>query len=203
MTDIKTEFIQTVLSLKDIPQSPKWHPEGDTLEHIKFIIHGLVTKEREGMLNAKEVDFLTWVALFHDLGKIDTFSMDDNGTPHAYGHENYAKRYIEKFQDSIPDEIDVDKLKMFCKYHMKAHQYMGTQMRETKKKIFRDQFSPYDFYLLMVFESCDSSLNLYERLRRLPEFVSIGYLEPIEFYDEIRNEIAFSDEEDLVQFLNL
>lgn len=68
------EFIETILSLKDIPQSPKWHPEGDTLEHVKFIIHGLHVKFRHDFISLEEREFLTLVALFHDLGKIDTLT---------------------------------------------------------------------------------------------------------------------------------
>lgn len=203
MTDKKQQFIKTILSLKDIPQSPKWHPEGDTLEHIKFITYGLTFFEESGIISSEEAEFLTWVAFFHDLGKIDTFTVDKDGTPHAYGHEKYAKEYIKKFEDIIPDTIDVEKLKEFCYFHMKAHQYMGTQMRETKKEIFRDRFEERDFFLLMTFESCDSSITMYERLRRTPEYLPIGYLEPIEFYDEIRHTIPWSSDEDFSELINL
>lgn len=196
-------FIDTILSLKDIPQSPKWHPEGDTFEHIKFIMYGLTYIEEIGSINADEAEFLHWVALFHDLGKIDTLTFDEEGNPHAYGHEKYAKRYIEKFEDLIPDWIDIDKLKKFCRWHMKAHQYMGTQMREVKKEMFRDSFEERDFYLLMIFESCDSSLTLYETLRRTAEHLRIGYLEPIEFYDSIRGNDNFFTEEDVAEIIKL
>lgn len=202
MTDkLKQEFIDTVLSLKDIPQSPKWHPEGDTLEHLKFIMYGLVLKEEKKILTEDEVHFLFWVTMFHDLGKIDTFSVDEKGVPHAYGHESYAKDYIDKFEEIIPDYVDIDKLKTFCYYHMKAHQYMGTQMKETKKVAFRDMFDPIDFHLLMSFESCDSSLTMYESLRREPDHLDVGYLEPIEFYDEIRSDVPWSDEEVFVEMM--
>lgn len=205
MEDLKQDFIKTVLSLKEIPQSPKWHPEGDTLEHVKFIMYGLTFFENDAasVLSVQEAEFLMWVALFHDLGKIDTFSVDDNGIPHAYGHEKYAKSYIDKYEDIIPSFIDIDKLKKFCYFHMKAHQYMGTQMRETKKEAFRDQFDDRDFFLLMTFESCDSANVMYQRLRRTPEHLSIGYLEPVEFYEAIRSEVPWSSEEDFVSLLKL
>lgn len=199
MTDLKTDFIETLLSLEDIPQSPKWHPEGNTLEHVKFIIYGLTFKEEMRIITPEEAEFLTFVALFHDLGKIDTFTVDEKGIPHAYGHENYAKEYIEKYQDLLPDSLDVEKLKKFCKYHMKAHQYLGTQMRETKKVAFRDKFDEDDFHLLMTFESCDSAHTLYDMLRRTPEHVSVGYMEPIEFFDEIRVSVPWFDNEVFVQ----
>jgi len=201
MTDLEIEFIETILSLKDIPQSPKWHPEGDTLEHVKFIIYGLTFKEEQGIITKEEVELLTWVALFHDLGKIDTFTVDDNGVPHAYGHEKYAKDYINRFREVIPDHIDINLLRGFCYFHMKAHQYMGTKMRVTKKEAFRDQFDVCDFFTLMTFESCDSSLTMYEMLRRTPEYLDIGYLEPIDFYNEVRPSMPWSDDEDFLELI--
>lgn len=200
---LKQKFIDTILSLEDIPQSPKWHPEGTTLSHVKFIIYGLTFKEDMNILTDTETELLTWTALFHDLGKIDTFSVDKNGVPHAYGHEKYAKEYIDKFRELIPDNIDVELLKEFCYFHMKAHQYMGTKMRETKKEAFRDQFDACDFHTLMTFESCDSSMTLYDMLRRTPEHLSVGYLEPIDFYNEIRPSVPWSDDEDFVELIEI
>jgi len=185
----KRKFIEKVLQLEEIPQSPKWHPEGNTLEHVKFIIYGLTVKKNYGMISYKEYEFLTWVALFHDLGKIDTLTFDDDGNPHAYGHEYKAERYIDNFYDVIPQHIySVDKgmLKKFCEKHMKAHLMVGTEMRVTKKEAFKDEFTDTGFYLMMMFERCDSVHTLYEFLRRDQRFVDKCYLEPIEFYDEIR-----------------
>lgn len=184
---MKNEFIETILKLKEVPQSPKWHPEGDTFEHIKFIIFGLWINLYHGYISNDEYEFLTWVALFHDLGKIDTLTFDDNGNPHAYGHEYKARGYINKFNESIPAYIDIEKLKKFCESHMKAHLMMGDKMRVSKKEAFRDSFdTERDFYLMMVFESCDSSITLYESLRRDEMFINECYLPPIEFYNSIR-----------------
>jgi len=183
----KQEFVKKVLQLEEIPQSPKWHPEGNTLEHVKFIIYGLHLKKDFGFISYKEYEFLTWVALFHDLGKIDTLTFDDDGNPHAYGHEYKAERYIDGYQNIIDDDIDIDKLKKFCLKHMKAHLQAGNKMRMSKKKEFRKSFSQKDFYLLMTFESCDSSHNLYEFLRRTPIHFEQVHLSPIEFYNERRH----------------
>lgn len=198
----KEQFIETVLSLEDIPQSPKWHPEGNTLEHVKFIIYGLNFKESYGFISDTEYQFLTWVALFHDLGKIDTLTFDDNGNPHAYGHEYKAENYIKKFEEIIPTNINIGHLHELCRKHMKAHLMVGDKMREFKKIRFRDEFSNERlFYLMMVFESCDSAHTLYDFLRRDEKFVDRCYLSAIDFYNEIRNDMEEFYNYDFEQWL--
>lgn len=138
--------------LENCLQDPIYHPEGSVYKHIK-----LVFEETEKMFS-NDNDMLL-VALFHDLGKIDTYTekeMPDGRIKITnYGHEykaaDYIDRYIHLFADMNPD---INRIKVICSLHMKAHLYEnGSLKKEHKRKIFEE--NQY-FDDLMKFQKCDT-----------------------------------------------
>ena len=76
-------------------------------------------------------------ALFHDLGKMDTFAINPKtGQPTAYGHEYKSTDYVEQFRDWIStfNGTDVDEIKYLVKNHMKINPRTWDSMRDSKKE---------------------------------------------------------------------
>lgn len=111
-------------------QNPKWHPEGNTLKHIIVVLN-------RAYANYPDDPNMIMAALFHDLGKSDTYKINPKtGEPTAYGHEDVSTKYVEKFKDWIEsfNGTDVDEIKYLVKNHMKVKPSTWDAMRDTKKE---------------------------------------------------------------------
>lgn len=141
-------------SLEQTPQNPKWHPEGNVLNHTLLVMKGVDNSDEASF----EGDELYVAAMFHDLGKIDTTCINEKGYIVAYGHEAFAKNYINFYREKILKKypnIDLDLVKHICAQHMRTHLYLNGKMSNPNK---RDAFErdPY-FMKLLVFAKCDDS----------------------------------------------
>ena len=77
------EFFPELQACIGVPQSPKYHPEGDVFEHTMLVI------DCAAKLRARAVNPLGFMlsALFHDLGKVVATEIREDGRITAYGHE--------------------------------------------------------------------------------------------------------------------
>ena len=111
-------------------QNPEWHPEGNTLKHILVVI-------KRAYHHYPDDPNMVMAALFHDLGKIDTYKINPKtGQPTAYGHEDKSTDYVEQFRDWIEsfEGTDVDEIKYLVKNHMKVKPSTWNQMKDKKKE---------------------------------------------------------------------
>ena len=111
-------------------QSPKWHPEGNTLKHILVVL-------RRAYHHYPDDPNMIMAALFHDLGKMDTYAINPKtNLPTAYGHENESTEYVEKFKDWIEsiEGTDVEEIKYLVKNHMKVKPNTWDVMKDKKKE---------------------------------------------------------------------
>ena len=104
-------------------QHSKWH-QYDVLEHIFHVVDGTST----------EIEFRV-AALFHDIGKPNTFFIGDDGAGHAYGHElesiKILNRYVSLMNLSKEQE---DKIVFLIQHHMdQIPQTMKTMKRKVNK----------------------------------------------------------------------
>lgn len=81
--------------LSQVPQDPRWHPEGDVWTHTLLVIEHLPPNATFAM---------AFSALFHDVGKAATTVKLECGRITAKGHENISK----KITCEILDELQVD-----------------------------------------------------------------------------------------------
>jgi hypothetical protein len=131
-------------------QNPKYHPEGNCDVHIRLVFD--YAKE-----NYPEDTELLICAIFHDLGKLDTFKIHPKkGVPTAYGHERYAKRYLDKYFHLYSDiSTNKEKIEEICENHMKAHLYKdGRLSNPNKRKAFEDLKY---FNDIINFSKCDAN----------------------------------------------
>jgi hypothetical protein len=118
-------------SMKVLPQDPKWHPEGNVLNHVKLVrksvlnavkeLNNLKQNNTEAAEVLQDVDFnisseeqriLNLSAWLHDIGKITATKVIAPPDPKAgkitsKGHEN-PKHYgpqIERFKQIAPKEM--------------------------------------------------------------------------------------------------
>jgi len=121
------DLYMSLLNTWHIPQNPKWHPEGNTLKHI------IITVKRACDTNNKN---LIMAALFHDLGKYETFKINDKtGQPTAYGHERVSCFYVYKFRDFIKSfGADPTIVLWIVKNHMKI-KYLYDMKKSKRDKL--------------------------------------------------------------------
>jgi hypothetical protein len=112
--------------LKTIQQDPVHHPEGNLYNHMKIVFN---------QAKKRGIDFAI-AALFHDLGKIDTYSGPEN--PHFYDHEKKSLEYLDKYLHLFPYE-NKEMIYEIVKHHMRVRRM--PEMRPGKKKALED--NPY------------------------------------------------------------
>jgi len=142
-----------------INENPKWHPERNSLVHIKIVMsRGIQTGD----------DDLIQAALYHDISKFDTVSFNKQGWPTSLGHD---KAGSEVAMSDGANELVV----YICAKHMVIKGWMsdltggpsegGTLNPSTKFKIFADapgadnNEKAKSFWKLIVFSKMDNMGN--------------------------------------------
>lgn len=179
---MKRKFVEVIEQLKQTQQGKLWHPEGDVYTHTVFVWYG--TSQ-----SAIESELLQYVALFHDLGKIDTTESKilENGTEKitSYGHEFKSLDYIDEFVHLIPEHIDVNRVKKLVKNHMKIK--FLDKMRTHKQKEFISYMGD-DLELLFIFNQADSAKTFWETTTQLEKEYAL-----IRFSDWLHSKILNRD----------
>ena len=108
------ELKDKLLKLEKIGQNPKYHPEGNVLNHVLLVLDNAAKIKR---LSKDELVFM-WAALLHDIGKLTTTKIR-NGRITSYNHdiegEKISKEILDKFTDNEDFKYKVSKL---VRYHM-------------------------------------------------------------------------------------
>ena len=130
---------------KSVPQTSRWHPEGDLYNHIKIVFN---RAKKIGNIN------LILAAILHDLGKVDTTTK----------HPTIADKWSSKFHEKVSGKItkdnrewieslgaDFDIVFYLVDQHMRIKQF--DEMRESKKRIIMNH--PFYTYLEQFTEMDD------------------------------------------------
>ena len=110
-----------------INENPKWHPERNSLVHIKIVMsRGIETSD----------DDLVKSALYHDISKFDTVSFNKQGWPTCLGHDKSGAEVAKS--DGVSDVIVY-----ICAKHMVIKGWQGASEGgelnpSTKYKIFAE-----------------------------------------------------------------
>jgi hypothetical protein len=110
-------------------QATKWHPEGNSLKHIILVLRRAYNKfgDDPNMIMA---------ALFHDLGKMDTYAINPKtGDPTAYGHDVKSGDYVKQYADWILsfEGTNIDVIEYLVINHMKMKPSTWSVMKQAKK----------------------------------------------------------------------
>lgn len=143
-------------------QNPEWHPEGNTLKHILVVI-------KRAYHHYPDDPNMIMAALFHDLGKIDTYKINPKtGQPTAYGHEDKSTDYVEQFREWIEsfEGTDVDEIKYLVKNHMKVKPSTWDQMKDKKKEPIKSH-PAFDKLMGFTDKLDGGGIDLKESIRRI------------------------------------
>jgi len=110
-TNLMHEILPEIVALKDSPQHPEFHPEGDVLEHTILVMEKLVNEKLE----------VQFAGMFHDVGKPVTLKFD-NGRPTNKGHDAVGADMVEQIMLRLKFSTDeIDLVKNLVADHMRHH----------------------------------------------------------------------------------
>ena len=110
-THLMHEILLEMVALKDSPQHPKFHPEGDVLEHTILVMEKLIGERPEVQL----------AGMFHDIAKPVTLKFD-NGRPTNKGHDAVGSDMVEQIMLRLKFSTDeIELVKNLVADHMRHH----------------------------------------------------------------------------------
>lgn len=124
--DLDWEYIMSIpefAALENCEQSPKWHGEGNALEHTKKCLEWAYSYSFPWFFGLDNKRLLIMCVLFHDIGKgVTTFFK--KGSWHAYGHEVSGEHMARRLLWDEP--ISARETVCYCvRYHMEPLNIIG------------------------------------------------------------------------------
>ncbi|NFR87684.1 HDIG domain-containing metalloprotein [Clostridium sp. ZS2] len=108
--------LSMIKDLKEVPQNPKYHPEGNVFIHTMMVVDE-GAKRRE-ISNDKRI--FMWTLLLHDIGKKPTTKMR-KGRLISYDHDKVGAEMAEEFLNYFNENKDfVDYVRKLIKWHMQS-----------------------------------------------------------------------------------
>lgn len=124
--------------LENTQQSPIYHAENYVINHLKLIYK---------LLPQDNINFCI-ITLFHDMAKIEVtrcIEKDNKLKITSIGHENFCKKYIDKYQNLYYDySIDWDCVREVCYYHMRMHDYISNRIKKPHKREFMENLKYFE-----------------------------------------------------------
>jgi putative nucleotidyltransferase with HDIG domain len=93
--DINWEFVLKLphfCDLEKTQQNPRWHSEGNALEHTKLCVENMYNFMIDDVRSTYYKRLMMLSALFHDIGKPSTTFMGEDGNWHSYVHEKVGAK---------------------------------------------------------------------------------------------------------------
>lgn len=111
---IDTSKLKIISDLKNIPQEPKYHPEGDVWNHIMLV----VDEAAKLRYKANDTKSFMLAALMHDIGKTTT-TKQRKGRWTSYNHDTVGAKEVQKLLECIGETEEViKKVVGLVKHHM-------------------------------------------------------------------------------------
>ncbi len=145
------QYIPELEELEGVPQSPKYHAEGDVAAHTRLAVASCP----QGSCAE-----LPWIALLHDIAKPQTTTVHDNGEITAHGHTEKGAELADKILLRLGMEQERrERIVWAIRNHMF---YLSWQLKSYDQLTSRQQryvLHP-DFPLLLEFLRIDSLASL-------------------------------------------
>lgn len=116
-------------ALIDVPQSPKWHPEGDVWTHTLMSVDAMVS-----LLGSDEKLHLKYMfaILCHDFGKALCTTIDTDQTIQSHGHEYKGIEPTKTFMQRLTNEKSfIESLLPLVEHHLKPSQLYASQSKDS------------------------------------------------------------------------
>ncbi len=92
--------------------SPKYHPEGNLLEHYCLAFDTLAKLMKDYVIDEHTTNVVVWSLLFHDIGKPDCAKLNEEENFHSFikhesrGGDIFAMLYADMMKDYNPSTIE-------------------------------------------------------------------------------------------------
>lgn len=176
-----------VYDLIGVPQSIKYHPEGDAFVHTMMVVDEAAALRDRAQ---KPLPFML-AALTHDLGKKISTEQKEDGDWHAIGHERTGMKLIRRMLSRLgAQEETIEYCVNLCKLHMRVHTcFFGKARVKATNRLFGECVCPQDLALLCV---CDSFGKGTPRENSLEEeaFIAHRLKEYLEFAEKQKPDIG-------------
>lgn len=83
-------------ALKNCPQDPIYHAEGNVGTHTKMVVEQLLQLDEYQQLRTEEQELLAWAALWHDIAKPPCTQQDENGRWTAPKHAKVGAQWLRR-----------------------------------------------------------------------------------------------------------
>ena len=123
------QYFPELQAIINVPQDPKWHPEGDVWVHTMMTLDAmhqeLEIRNEKLEINDKQKLKLLFAILCHDFGKASTTAFDEEkGRIRAIGHEAAGVEPTRNFMYRLTDEHDfIDSVLPLVEYHLMPSQF--------------------------------------------------------------------------------
>ena len=121
------QYFPELQAIIDVPQDPKWHPEGDVWIHTMLCIDSMhhELEIRNYKLEIKDKLRLLFAILCHDFGKVSTTAMDkEQGRIRAIGHEAAGLEPTKSFMYRLTSEHDfIESILPLVEHHLQPSQF--------------------------------------------------------------------------------
>ena len=140
------EFFPEIEAMAEVPQNPKFHPEGDVFEHT------MLTLDCAAALRNRAEWPLGFMisALVHDIGKCVATQVQEDGRITAYGHEKLGLELVEKQLRRVTNHEKLIRYALnMTELHMRPNMLYGSNSKKKKtRQLFDQSESPNDLILL-------------------------------------------------------
>ena len=129
---ILEKYFPEIHALIGVPQSPKYHPEGDVWIHTMMCVDEMATIVSSGaerMGSKLKLKFL-FAILCHDLGKAVSTTIDNEGVVRSIEHEITGLELTKKFMYRLVDDyMFIYSLLPLVKHHLKPSQFYAANSK--------------------------------------------------------------------------
>lgn len=132
----------TILTIKNISLAFKWFEDNN----------------RDLTLSTDDRLSIYWASLFHDLGKKDTYSIDDGGKIHFYNHEKFSCKMAESIMERLRFSNQMkERVLMLIKNHMRILNLPNNAKDSAIKRLVNHLGEETELLLLITIADKESS----------------------------------------------
>jgi len=103
--EIVIKYKELFIKMKETPQDPIHHQEGDVYTHTEMVLNQLISLQDFKNLNEYEQKILIYTTIFHDVCKPDTFEINSDGRisnpRHALKGANVVRQILDQENESF------------------------------------------------------------------------------------------------------
>ena len=127
---ILERYFSELYAIIDVPQSPKWHPEGDVWVHTMMSLDAMAKELSAKDIDSKQKLKYMFAILCHDLGKAKTTTIEEDGTIRSIGHEKAGVEPTKSFLQKLTNEQDlIESILPLVEHHLKPSQFFSAKSK--------------------------------------------------------------------------